>query len=390
MVAARSAAMGFNRLVDARLRRAESAHRDARAAARRDDARAKRSCSWSSRRSCSSCAAWRLGTRLSACCRRSRWRSCSGIRSRSAFTSYTQLFLGLAMAVAPVGGWLAAGGRGGWEPWLLGAGDRHVGRRLRRALRLSGPRLRSARTACDRSRCASASRGSLRDFARDARGRPSSASLALGVGRGPRSASTWRASPASRSLLVYEQSLVSEHDLSQVKRAFDLNGYVGILYLVATAAAYLCPTERTSVRSRAFAMAITGASGAIYADAHHGGAARAGLPPRGRDLATTASACCATSSANGATVDRLREYLVGKYGEGVAQGTYDALQQQGPRRDDRQRQPRTAKAMVDRAVFDEDARRRRARPVAQPRRARRGRDAEGAAPPRSSCRARRR
>src|SRR5213075_492254 len=34
------------------------------------------------------------------------------------------------------------------------------------------------------------------------------------------------------ALLVYEQSLVSEHDLSQVKRAFDLNGYVGILYLV--------------------------------------------------------------------------------------------------------------------------------------------------------------
>src|SRR5690242_1329396 len=36
------------------------------------------------------------------------------------FTSYTQLFLGLAMAVAPVGGWLAVGGRGGWAPWLLG------------------------------------------------------------------------------------------------------------------------------------------------------------------------------------------------------------------------------------------------------------------------------
>src|SRR5919106_1019949 len=36
------------------------------------------------------------------------------------FTSYTQLFLGLAMAVAPVGGCPAAGGRGGWEPWLLG------------------------------------------------------------------------------------------------------------------------------------------------------------------------------------------------------------------------------------------------------------------------------
>ena len=38
-------------------------------------------------------------------------------------------------------------------------------------------------------------------------------------------------------LLVYEQSLVSADDLSQVKRAFDLNGYVGILYLVATGVA---------------------------------------------------------------------------------------------------------------------------------------------------------
>jgi 4-hydroxybenzoate polyprenyltransferase len=36
-------------------------------------------------------------------------------------------------------------------------------------------------------------------------------------------------------LLAYEQSLVSERDLSQVKRAFDLNGYVGIIYFIATA-----------------------------------------------------------------------------------------------------------------------------------------------------------
>ena len=35
-------------------------------------------------------------------------------------TAYTQLFLGLAMAVAPVGGWIAAGGGAGAEPWLLG------------------------------------------------------------------------------------------------------------------------------------------------------------------------------------------------------------------------------------------------------------------------------
>src|SRR5919107_260116 len=37
------------------------------------------------------------------------------------YTSYTQLFLALAMAVAPVGGWLAVGGPiGAVEPWLLG------------------------------------------------------------------------------------------------------------------------------------------------------------------------------------------------------------------------------------------------------------------------------
>ena len=34
------------------------------------------------------------------------------------------------------------------------------------------------------------------------------------------------------ALLAYEQSLVTATDLSQVKRAFDLNGYVGILYLL--------------------------------------------------------------------------------------------------------------------------------------------------------------
>ena len=31
------------------------------------------------------------------------------------------------------------------------------------------------------------------------------------------------------------ESLISDDDLSQVKRAFDLNGYVGIVYFVATA-----------------------------------------------------------------------------------------------------------------------------------------------------------
>jgi 4-hydroxybenzoate polyprenyltransferase len=43
------------------------------------------------------------------------------------------------------------------------------------------------------------------------------------------------------ALLAYEQSLVSADDLSQVKRAFDLNGYVGILYLLILVAALYGP-----------------------------------------------------------------------------------------------------------------------------------------------------
>jgi 4-hydroxybenzoate polyprenyltransferase len=38
-------------------------------------------------------------------------------------------------------------------------------------------------------------------------------------------------------LLFYEQSLVSANDLSQVKKAFDLNGWVGIVYFAVTALA---------------------------------------------------------------------------------------------------------------------------------------------------------
>jgi 4-hydroxybenzoate polyprenyltransferase len=38
-------------------------------------------------------------------------------------------------------------------------------------------------------------------------------------------------------LLAWEQSLVTERDLSQVKRAFDLNGWVGLLYFATTAVA---------------------------------------------------------------------------------------------------------------------------------------------------------
>ena len=66
------------------------------------------------------------------------------------YTSYTQLFLGLAMAVAPVGGWIAAGGRGRSRAVAAWSGDRPVGGRVRHSVRVPGPRVRSrARPSID-------------------------------------------------------------------------------------------------------------------------------------------------------------------------------------------------------------------------------------------------
>ena len=149
-------------------------------------------------------------------------------------TSYTQLFLGLAMAVAPVGGWLAAGGRGGWEPWLLGLAigawvggfdvlyacqDVDVDRR---------EGLRSIPVRFGVRRAVAISRA-LHVVTLAAL-----VSLGLVVPLGP----VYFAGVAGVGLLLaWEQSLVSADDLSQVKRAFDMNGWVGLLYLATTAAA---------------------------------------------------------------------------------------------------------------------------------------------------------
>jgi 4-hydroxybenzoate polyprenyltransferase len=232
MVSARNAAMGFNRVVDARfdaLNPRTASRELPRGAIRSGEAVAF---------VVVSCvvfvlAAWKLGPICFALSPVALaivfWYSLA-----KRYTAYTQLFLGLAMAMAPVGGWLAAGGRAGWEPWLLAlaigmwvggfdvlyacqdlAFDRAHGLR-------SIPVRFGVRTALVISRAmhvvAVGALGALAAIV------PLGAIYLAGVA-------------GVAVLLVYEQSLVSEHDLSQVKRAFDLNGYVGILYFLTTALA---------------------------------------------------------------------------------------------------------------------------------------------------------
>src|SRR5512134_3783750 len=214
MVTARSAAMGFNRLVDARF-----------------DALNPRTASRELPRGAMTVveaaifvavsaglfvfAAWKLGPLCFAL---------SPVALAIVFwyslakrvTSYTQLFLGLAMAVAPVGGWLAAGGRGGIEPWLLG---------LAIGLWVGGFDILYA----------------CQDVEFDRGHGLRSIPVRFGVARG---IVLWRAMHAATvvamtalwavadlpalylggvamvaALLVYEQSLVSADDLSQVKKA---------------------------------------------------------------------------------------------------------------------------------------------------------------------------
>jgi len=150
------------------------------------------------------------------------------------FTTYTQMFLGLALAVAPVGGWMAAGGRGGGEPWLLG---------LAIGLWVGGFDILYACQDVDFDR-----RHGLRSI-------PATygVSNAIRISRLMHLAtvivmtSLWWAADLPplylagvaivAALLTYEQSLVSDDDLSQVKKAFDLNGWVGIVYFAVTALA---------------------------------------------------------------------------------------------------------------------------------------------------------
>lgn len=149
------------------------------------------------------------------------------------YTSYTQLFLGMAMAVAPMGGWIAAGGPMRLEPWLLGLaiGSWVAGFDVLYACqdlefdRREGLRSMPVRFGMERAIAISRGLHLVTVITLAAVGH------AAGLG-GVYAAGVVMVAV----LLIYEQSLVSASDLSQVKRAFDLNGWVGVLYLAATAA----------------------------------------------------------------------------------------------------------------------------------------------------------
>jgi 4-hydroxybenzoate polyprenyltransferase len=150
------------------------------------------------------------------------------------FTTYTQLFLGLAMAVAPVGGWIAAGGRGGAEPWLLG---------LAIGLWVGGFDILYACQDVDFDR----GHGLRSIPVRFGVARAILLSRLMHVATVVVMGVLWSVATLPllylagvaivAVLLAYEQSLVSADDLSQVKKAFDLNGYVGIVYFAVTALA---------------------------------------------------------------------------------------------------------------------------------------------------------
>ena len=232
MVSARSAAMGFNRLVDARFDalNPRTAMRELpRGAMSRTEA--------ALFVTVSSIVFVFAASRISTLCL-----ALSPVALAIVFwyslakrvTTYTQLFLGLAMAVAPVGGWIAAGGRGGVEPWVLGLAiglwvggfdilyacqdvefDRGHGLR-------SIPARFGVSTAIRLSRLMHV--GAIVAMVALWQGAHLPSLYLVGVG-------------IVAVLLFYEQSLVSDTDLSQVKKAFDLNGWVGIVYFATTALA---------------------------------------------------------------------------------------------------------------------------------------------------------
>ncbi len=232
MVAARSAAMGFNRLVDAHFD-----EKNPRTAGRELPRRSMTTLEATVFVFVSAVVFVGAAWQLSPLCG---WLSLLALAIvfwyslAKRYTTYTQLFLGLAMAVAPVGGWIAAGGRGGIEPWLLG---------LAIGLWVGGFDILYACQDVEFDRAHGLHSIPVRFGIRTAVGvsrfmHVATVLVMAALGRAAQLPAIYGGGVGFVAvLLVYEQSLVSADDLSQVKRAFDLNGYVGIVYFAATALA---------------------------------------------------------------------------------------------------------------------------------------------------------
>ena len=150
------------------------------------------------------------------------------------FTPLSHLVLGLALAIAPVGAWLAVRGR-----FARGAGRARprralLGGRLRHDLRLPGRRLRPAGGPPLAARPGSASARAL------------AVARLLHVAAVVLLAALYWLTPlhpvylagvaAVAALLAYEHSLVRADDLSRVDAAFfTVNGWISVGYFVVTA-----------------------------------------------------------------------------------------------------------------------------------------------------------
>lgn len=229
MVTARSAAMGFNRLVDARYdaRNPRTSMRELPAGRMSaNEARLFVAVASAAFVACTYPLGWICFALSPVALAIVFWYSLA-----KRVTTYTQAFLGLAMAVAPVGGWLAAGGGLAWEPWLLGLaiGCWVAGFDILYACqdvdfdRREGLHSIPVRFGIPRALAISRALHVITVLVL--------AAVGVRAALGP----VYAAGVAVvAALLVWEQSLVRADDLSQVKRAFDMNGWVGILYLAVT------------------------------------------------------------------------------------------------------------------------------------------------------------
>ncbi len=219
------------------VRRAEPAHRRARAAPGRALARGGLGLRRRSRRPCSCSPPAMLNPLCLALVAR-------GSRHRLRLLVHEAFHLALAPRART-----GPGGRPGWRLARHPGLDRlaaprprprraPLGGRLRRDLRLPGRRGRPARGP-------TLAAGPARRGPRAALGPASSTSLAVAccslssTGSSPSTRSTWRAWRRWPALLAFEHSLVRPDDLSRVMQAFNLNGWVSLGYFASTLLAVL-------------------------------------------------------------------------------------------------------------------------------------------------------